>query len=149
MNVWPRSVPPLSAAELEADPEAYFSAASFEYVVIVDLRNGTRIPVSGLSRGSYGGLTPMYLDGAPLIQSFPNEGGSETGALLYEVKPSGEARRVLQAGSNGDSRDPDEPDAWFVALGETVNAPEASEVDAELPRRRLVRAAECAARSLW
>jgi hypothetical protein len=102
MNVWPSSVPPPSAAEIEAEPEAYFSAASFEYVVIVDLQTGTRIPVSGLSRGTYGGLTPMYLDGVPFVQLFPNESGGETGALLYEVKPSGEARRVLQAGSNGD-----------------------------------------------
>jgi hypothetical protein len=102
MNVWPNSVPPLSAAAIEAEPEAYFSAASFEYVVIVDLEDGTRIPVSGLSCGTYGGLTPMYLDGLPLVQLFPNDGGGETGALLYEVKPSGEARRVLQAGSNGD-----------------------------------------------
>jgi hypothetical protein len=102
MNVWPNSVPPLSVAEIEAEPDAYFGAASFEYVVIVDLRNGTRIPVSGLSRGTYGGLTPMYLDGVPLVQLFPNQGGGETGALLYAVDAGGEARRVLQAGSNGD-----------------------------------------------
>jgi hypothetical protein len=102
MNVWPNSVPPLSVAEIEAEPDAYFGAASFEYVVIVDLRNGTRIPVSGLSRGSYGGLTPMYLDGVPLVQLFPNQGGGETGALLYAVDAGGEARRLLQAGSNGD-----------------------------------------------
>jgi hypothetical protein len=101
LNVWPNSAPPLSAAEIEADPEAYFSAKSFEYVVIVDLLEGTRIPVSGLPRGSYGGVTPMFMDGLPYIQLFPANGG-ETGALLYRVSASGEARRVLAAGSNGD-----------------------------------------------
>jgi hypothetical protein len=70
-------------------------------VVIVDLANGTRIPVSGLPRGSYGGLTPMFMDGLPLIQTFQGDAG-DTGSLLYEVKPTGEARRLLQAGRNGD-----------------------------------------------
>jgi hypothetical protein len=72
-----------------------------EYVVIVDLLEGTRIPVSGLPRGSYGGVTPMFMDGLPYIQLVPANGG-ETGALLYRVSGSGEARRVLAAGSNGD-----------------------------------------------
>ncbi|HTV22382.1 MAG TPA: hypothetical protein VMG12_27025, partial [Polyangiaceae bacterium] len=88
MNVWPNSVPAPSAAELEANPDAYLGASNFEYVVIVDLQNGTRLPVSGLSRGGWGGLTPMYLDGLPLLQLFPSSGGAETGALLYQVKPT-------------------------------------------------------------
>lgn len=102
LNVWPSSVPPPTPAELAEDPDAYLGARNFEYVVIVDLQSGTRRPVSGLSRGSYGGLTPMYLDGVPLIQLFPTQGGEQTGALLYAVAPDGAARRLLQAGPNGD-----------------------------------------------
>ena len=101
MNVWPNSVPPPSPAELEANPEAYLGARNFEYVVIVDLIAGTRVPVSGMSRGSFGGLTPMYLDGLPLIQTFGGD-DPEAGAVLYAVRPTGEARRVLRAGPNGD-----------------------------------------------
>jgi hypothetical protein len=101
MNVWPNSVPAPTPTELEANPDAYLSAQSFEYVVIVDLVNGTRIPVSGLPRGSYGGLTPMFMDGLPLIQTFHADSG-DTGAQLYEVKPTGETRQLLQAGRNGD-----------------------------------------------
>ena len=40
MNVWPNSAPPLSEAEIAADPEAYLAASSFEYVVIADLVAG-------------------------------------------------------------------------------------------------------------
>jgi hypothetical protein len=101
MNVWPNSVPPPSAADIDANPDFYLGARSFEYVVIVDLNTGTRIPVSGIARGGYGGLTPMYLDGLPLIQTFGGD-DPETGAVLYQVRPTGEARRVLQAGPNGD-----------------------------------------------
>jgi hypothetical protein len=100
-NIWPRSVPAPSEAEIAADPELYFAAKSFEYIVIVDLESGTRIPVSGLERGQYGGLTPMFMDGVPYLQMFP-ENYAETGALLYEMKATGEARRVLEAGANGD-----------------------------------------------
>ena len=100
MNVWPNSAPPLSEAEIAADPEAYLAASSFEYVVIADLVAGTRVPVVGLNRGTYGGLTPMYMDGSPYVQIF--SGGLNTGATLYQVKSSGEARRVLSAGPNGD-----------------------------------------------
>ena len=101
--MWPNSVPPPTAEEIESNPDAYLAAASFEYILIVDLERGTRTPVSGLSRGTYGGLTPMYLDGAPLLQLFPTDASREaTGALLYRVTPEGEAQRVLQAGPNGD-----------------------------------------------
>lgn len=101
MNVWPTSVPALTPAELEADPGAYFAAESFEYVVVVDLAAGTRIPVSGMRRGSYGGLTPMFMDGLPYVQVFPSDGATQ-GAALYEVRPTGAARQVLSAGPDGD-----------------------------------------------
>jgi|GEM_PF-6642386 len=100
-NIWPMSAPPLSTAEIESDPEAYFAAKSFEYIVIVDLRSGERIPVSGLPRGQYGGLTLMFMDGIPYIRIFSSD-GLESGATLYAIEPSGEARRVLSAGPNGD-----------------------------------------------
>lgn len=100
-NVWPRSVPAPTDAEISADPEVYLAAKNFEYLVIVDLENGTRLPVSGLERSSYGGLTPMFMDGVPYLQIF-SDFSAPTGALLYEVNATGEARRVLEAGPNGD-----------------------------------------------
>ena len=43
----------------------------------------------------------MFMDGVPYLQIFPDD-YAETGSVLYEVTPAGEARRVLEAGANGD-----------------------------------------------
>ena len=55
----------------------------------------TRLEAAGLL------LSLRPVDGLPLIQTFGGD-DPEAGAVLYAVRPTGEARRVLRAGPNGD-----------------------------------------------
>lgn len=96
VSIWPKSAPALSTDAIEADPWAYYGLQSFRYVVL-DLETLEVTPVTDLGEVAAGSATPLNVDDRSFLQIY-----GEDSADLYEVTPDGRAKKIVNAGLNGD-----------------------------------------------
>jgi hypothetical protein len=101
LNVWPESAPAPSLEQRQEDPQAFWDALVWTYVIL-DVETLELTPVDIPPAGA-GNQTPLTLEGDTLVQVY--EDGRTTnqrGATLYRVNPDGSVQRLLAAGTGGD-----------------------------------------------
>jgi len=95
LNILPNDAPPVTAADIMAEPEAYGLREDFRYVVL-NVETLEVTPVS-LEPAAAGSATPLVIDDRTFIQRY-----EAASATLYEVRTDGSAEKILEAGSGSD-----------------------------------------------